>query len=95
MRSPAHPIPRIDERCLCIVNAGTPILAAVVSSYLFRPDFYLPLFVFPEVTAPKSDGDSADQRVYLSNMMGRDTAVIGKDVREAVSAEAQGLVRDD
>jgi hypothetical protein len=57
------------------VNARTPILAAVVSSYLFRPDFYLPLFVFPEVTAPKSDGDSANQRVYLSNMMGSDTAV--------------------
>jgi hypothetical protein len=75
MHYPAHAIPHVDERCLCIVNARTPTLAAIVSSYLFRPDFYLPLFVFPEVTAPKSDGDSADQRVYLSNMMGSDTAV--------------------
>ena len=42
--------PKIDSEFFCIVNREEPTLSAIVSSYLLKKDFYLPIFEFPSVT---------------------------------------------
>lgn len=43
-------IPEIDNEFFCIVNSENPILSALVSSYLYKKDKYLPMFDFSTVT---------------------------------------------
>jgi hypothetical protein len=70
-------IPAIDDRYICIVDRDAVALAAVISSYLFNPQSYPPLFMFPPVTAPKSGGDNLDEsHIYLSNLMGGDASTL-------------------
>src|SRR6266478_6621309 len=67
--------PPINDRYICIVDREALSLAAVISSYLFEANSYLPLFTFPTVTAPKTDGDPQSSDVYLSNLMGSDASI--------------------
>jgi hypothetical protein len=67
--------PPITDRYICIVDREALSLAAVISSYLFEANSYLPLFTFPIVTAPKTDGDPQRSDIYLSNLMGSDASV--------------------
>src|SRR4051812_11356653 len=63
-------IPLIEKRCICIADRGAVVLGAVISSYLFEPETYLPLFTFPAITVAKANGDHVSSEVYLSNLMG-------------------------
>ena len=72
----AENVPAIDDRFLCIVDIDAVALAAVISSYLFNPGCYLPLFMFPPVTDPKTCGDDLPSYVYLSNSMGGDASTL-------------------
>jgi hypothetical protein len=72
IRKPPAPI----DRYLCIVDRDAGALAAVVSSYLFEKDRYLPLFMFPPMTSPKTGGDNLKSDIYLSNLLGNDTSVL-------------------
>jgi len=42
-------IPQINSQYICIVNRDSGTLAALISSYLYEPVTYLPLFLFPPV----------------------------------------------
>ena len=66
--------PPIEKRWICIADRGAVALAAVVSSYLFEQRTYLPLFTFPAVIAPMTQGDDVSSETYLSNAMGSSTA---------------------
>ena len=68
------PPPFIEKRCIVIADRDAVPLSAVISSYLFEPGTYLPLFTFPAVTAPKADGDDIPPEAYLSNAMGGEAA---------------------
>jgi len=68
--------PALTDRYLCIVDRDAGPLAAVISSYLFEKDRYLPLFMFPPMTAPKTNGDNLQSDIYLSNLLGNDTSVL-------------------
>src|SRR3954464_7110365 len=67
-------IPLIEKRCICIADRGAVGLGAVISSYLFEPETYLPLFTFPALTVAKANGDHVSSEVYLSNGMGSEGA---------------------
>jgi hypothetical protein len=71
----AQSTPGLVDRYLCIVDRDAFVLAAVVSSYLFDKESYIPLFMFPPVTAPRTDGDNRGDN-YLSNCLGNDTSVL-------------------
>lgn len=75
MRKNGEP-PALADRYLCIVDRDSAALAAVISSYLFQKNSYLPLFLFPPVTAPKTSGDNLRSEIYLSNAMGSDASVL-------------------
>jgi hypothetical protein len=68
------PTPLIGERCICIADSDAVALAAVVSSYLFEQATYFPLFTFPAVSAPMTEGDDLSSETYLSNAMGGSAA---------------------
>jgi hypothetical protein len=69
-------VPDIENRCICIADGDAVILTAVISSYLFKTNFYLPFFTFPAVTGPKIEGEDHTQSdVHLSNLLGVATAV--------------------
>src|SRR6266478_4192985 len=68
--------PALTDRYLCIVDRDAGPLAAVISSYLFEMECYLPLFVFPPMTAGRTVGDNLQSDVYLSNLLGNDTSVL-------------------
>jgi hypothetical protein len=71
----ANGVPAINDQYICIVDRDALGLAAVISSYLFKANSYLPMFTFPTVTAPKTEGDPDRSDVYLSNLMGSDASV--------------------
>jgi hypothetical protein len=52
------------------------VLAAVILSYLFEIESYLPLFMFPPMIAGRTVGDNLQSDVYLSNLLGNDTSVL-------------------
>ena len=66
--------PPIEKRWICVADRGAVALAAVVSSYLFERGTYLPLFTFPAVIAPLTEGDDVTSEAYLSNAMGSSAA---------------------
>jgi hypothetical protein len=72
----AENVPAVDDRYICIVDIDAAGLAAVISSYLFKPHSYIPLFMFPAVTAPKTGGDNLASHIYLSNLMGNDVGIL-------------------
>jgi hypothetical protein len=68
--------PALIGRFLCIVDRDSIALAAVISSYLFEKNSYLPLFLFPPMTAARTEGDNLNSETYLSNLLGSDTSVL-------------------
>jgi hypothetical protein len=60
-----HKAPALDNRCICIVDQDSRLLAAVVSSYLSKPQSYLPFFLFPRVTSPYK-GDNYSKSVEFA-----------------------------
>jgi hypothetical protein len=68
------PAPPIEKRCICIADRDAVALAAVISSYLFEQGTYFPLFTFPAVNAPMTEGDDVSSETYLSNAMGGSAA---------------------
>jgi hypothetical protein len=67
--------PALIDRYLCVVNRDALALAAVISSWLFEKGSYLPLFMFPPVTAGRMNGDDVMGETYLSNLLGNETGV--------------------
>jgi hypothetical protein len=67
--------PPLYGHCICILDREAVALAAVISSILFRKGVYLPLFIFPAIAAPKSEGDDAQPESYLSNLTGQAAAI--------------------
>src|SRR5713226_5067006 len=63
--------PAIDSRFICIVDRESVVLAALISSYLYLPRTYLPIFLFPEVNFSMIETDSPFGDQYLSNLKGR------------------------
>src|SRR5271168_2903823 len=68
-------IPAIDSRFICIVDRESVVLAALISSYLYLPKTYLPIFLFPKVRFPMTGTDSPFGDQYLSTLMGRTTSI--------------------
>jgi hypothetical protein len=62
--------PRINSRFACIVDRDAIVLAAVISSYLFEPESYLPVFLFPNVEVPKTDEATLMSESYVANLIG-------------------------
>jgi len=50
-------IPLINNDFLCIVDFSKPEIAAVISSYVSRFGFYVPIFGFPAVTAERRENN--------------------------------------
>jgi hypothetical protein len=69
-------VPAIDKRYICIADRDALALAAVISSYLFRPASYVPLFLFPPVKLSRTDEDRPMTDGYLSNLMGSEASIL-------------------
>jgi len=67
----AEEVPAIDGRFICIVDRESAVLAAVISSYLYLPRTYLPMFLFPKVDFSMLETDVPFGDQYQSNLMGR------------------------
>ncbi len=68
--------PALTDRYMCIVDRDAFVLAAIISSYLFEMECYLPLFMFPPMTAGRTVGDNLQSEVYLSNLLGNGAGVL-------------------
>jgi hypothetical protein len=67
--------PRINNRVACVVDRESVVLAAVISSYLFKPGSYLPLFLFPQVEVSKADDPTLMSQGYVANLFGDQAGV--------------------
>ena len=47
--------PAIDNEFFCIVDRDKPVMAAIISSYISRPNLYAPIFEFNSVATLKGD----------------------------------------
>lgn len=70
--------PKLDQRSACIVDRDATVLAAVISSYLFVPGTYLPLFLLRKVNVPQEEGDLEFlSEAYVAHLMaGQDSVFI-------------------
>lgn len=70
-------VPKINSQYACIVDWASRALAAVISSYLFEPETYLPVFLLRAAKVPKTD-DSAlmDDAYFASVTTGQDAVFI-------------------
>jgi hypothetical protein len=62
--------PRINSKYICIVDRESVVLAALISSYLYEPATYLPLFLFPPVKSSVVEEDLRFSNQYVSNLLG-------------------------
>ena len=69
-------VPEIHGQFICIADREAVLLAAIISSYLYRPSTYLPIFMFPSVKYSwKRNGfPFGDQ--YMSNLMGQAASLL-------------------
>jgi hypothetical protein len=73
---PSNEIPKISNRIVCIVDRDAKELAAVISSYLFEADAYLPLFLLGRADVPRAE-DAAFMSVgYVAYLMVEHTSVM-------------------
>lgn len=70
--------PKLDQRCACIVDRDATVLAAVISSYLFVPGTYFPLFLLRKVNVAQADADFEFlSEAYVADLMaGQDSVFI-------------------
>lgn len=62
-------VPSINKRYACVTSRNAAALAAVISSYLFEPGSYFPVFLFPRVELCKSEDPAFMSEDYVANMM--------------------------
>src|SRR5215472_5494879 len=62
-------IPAINSRIACIVDREAKDLAAVISSYLFEVDTYIPLFIFGKAVAPRVEDPAFMSDNYVAYVM--------------------------
>jgi hypothetical protein len=69
--------PEINRRYVCIADREATVLTAVISSYIFVPGSYTPVFLFPKVLAPKAVGDPEFMSEgYAANLMASPAAIL-------------------
>jgi hypothetical protein len=68
MASP--PVPRIEERWVCIATEKQVALAAVVASYFQDEGAYLAVFEFPPIDVPSSPVNETGTDGYFARLMG-------------------------
>jgi hypothetical protein len=70
--------PKLNHRFACVVDRDATALAALISSYLFLPDTYLPLFLLRRAQVAQSDGDIGFMsEAYVAELMaGQDSRFI-------------------
>src|SRR6266852_4395561 len=75
-----HEPPKLNERYACIVDRDATALAALISSYLFIPGTYLPLFLLRRVHVVQSCEELGFMsEAYVAELMaGQDSVFIGK-----------------
>ena len=69
-------VPKINSRCACIVDRDANALAAVISSWLFAPGTYVPIFLFPRVKVHKDDNAAFMTEGYVANLMADHTSFL-------------------
>ena len=71
--------PKLNHRYACIVDRDAIPLAALISSYLFVPDTYLPLFLLRRVHVAQADEEIGFMsEAYVAELMaGQDSVFIG------------------
>jgi hypothetical protein len=77
-----HEPPKLNHRYACIVDREATSLAAVISSYLFIPGTYLPLFLLRRVHVVQSDEEVGFMsEAYVSELMaGQDSVFISNAI---------------
>jgi hypothetical protein len=68
--------PQINDRCICIVNRDSVVLAALISSFLYEPVTYLPLFLFPPVKSFAGREGMHFSDEYVSNLQGGNAGIL-------------------
>lgn len=69
-------IPIIDNRYICIVDRDSKTLAALVSSHINRPGYYVPVFLFPKIDTPVRETSLETDDDYISQMIGSEIRVL-------------------
>ena len=69
-------IPTINNRIVCIVDRDAKELAAVISSYLFDADTYVPLFLFGRAEVPRVEDAAFMSEGYVAYLMVEHTSVL-------------------
>jgi hypothetical protein len=74
-----HEPPKLNHRYACIVDREATTLSALISSYLFVPGTYLPLFLLRRVHVAQTDGEIGFMsEAYVAELMaGQDSVFIG------------------
>jgi hypothetical protein len=68
--------PNLDNRYVCIVDRQAVALAAVISSYLFIPGSYLPIFLFPKVHRRKAVGAAFMSEDYAAELIASPASIL-------------------
>src|SRR5713226_4355908 len=71
--------PKLNHRYACIVDRDATALAALISSYVFVPGTYLPLFLLRRVHVAQTDEETGFlSEAYVAELMaGQDSVFIG------------------
>lgn len=67
----AYPIPQFNSKYFCIINRDMPIMAAIVSSYLYEKGKYTMMLEYPDVTVSLYD---TDMDVFDENFISKNNA---------------------
>ena len=73
---PSNKVPAIKDRIVCIVDRDAKELAAVISSYLFEANTYIPLFLFGGAKAPRTEDAAFMSEGYVAYLMVEHTSVM-------------------
>ena len=78
-----HEPPELNHRYACIVDRDATTLAALISSYLFLPGTYLPLFLLRRVHVAQTGEEMGFMsEAYIAELMaGQDSVFIGNALR--------------
>lgn len=68
--------PTINAQYACIIDREAFALAAVISSHLFVPATYLPVFLMRRVSIPRTDDPAFMSESYLAYAMGEEDGVL-------------------